>query len=134
MIDRPDQTTKRAWCWYCNARDIDHCRGGDEQGRCRIDDNPVTHAPPDQTTLGPQDMRLVHNGVTYASGTAGSLLLSCQTCGTDRFRDPVQYFQHPPEWEACFKCHTPMEPVRRDEIATKWKPIWDRFDGVKELP
>ncbi len=75
---------------------------------------------------------IMHDGVAYSSGTAGSLILSCQTCGTDRFRDPALYFQHPPEWERCFKCKTPMEPVRCDEIESKWKPIWDHFDAAKE--
>jgi hypothetical protein len=31
-----------------------------------------------------------------------------------------------PEWEACWTCkpRTILEPVRIDELDTKWKPLW----------
>jgi hypothetical protein len=37
---RAAAATIRGWCLYCGAQNIDYCKGGDEQGRCRFNDNP----------------------------------------------------------------------------------------------
>lgn len=42
------------------------------------------------------------DGVRYLLGTAGSLILACEWCGAEHFRD-AGYFSHP-EWETCFNC------------------------------
>lgn len=69
------------------------------------------------------------NGVAYLCGSAGSLILSCPRCGRDRFRDPLTYWHHPPEWERCFKDGTVLEPVRVDEVESRWLAIWSKDEG-----
>lgn len=73
---------------------------------------------------------VMHNGVAYLRGSAASLILSCPNCGRDRFREAVHYFGHDPAWEKCFECTTVLEPVRVDEIETKWRPLWQAKDGA----
>jgi len=83
------------------------------------------------------------NGVKYEVGTAGSLVLACPKCGEEHFRDPDHYIWSEEdraynekikalgwvsgfksEFDRCFTCRTPMEPIRIDEIETRWKPFW----------
>jgi len=75
---------------------------------------------------------IVHDGVEYATGSAGSLHLSCPNCGRDRFRHALNYFSHPADWERCFDCGRVMEPVKMSEIESKWKPLWNKIDSRNE--
>lgn len=63
-------------------------------------------------------------GVAYLCGTIGSIILACDKCGEEHFREPWHYFIHPPEWEKCWNCRKVMEPIRIDELETRWKPFW----------
>lgn len=66
------------------------------------------------------------DGVKYLMGTAGSLIIACQKCAQEHFRDPVDYFAHP-DWHKCFTCRDPkqqMVPIKLDDLETKWKPFW----------
>lgn len=59
------------------------------------------------------------NGVEYAIGTAGSLILACDVCGGERFR--TSWSEH----ETCSTCpNKKMQPIRLDEMETKWRPLW----------
>ena len=40
----------------------------------------------------------------------------------------MNYFSHPADWERCYECNTTMEPVRVDEVESKWKPLWNKVD------
>ncbi len=80
------------------------------------------------------------NGTKYLCGSAGSLILACSTCGEEHFRDPGSYMwtdeqreanrelqkrgvgKH--EFDKCHRCQTRMEPIRLDEIETRWVPFW----------
>jgi uncharacterized Fe-S center protein len=64
------------------------------------------------------------DGVVYCLGIAGSFLLSCPSCGRDRFRQEVPNI----EYESCLGCGTQMEMVRADELETRWKPFWRSID------
>lgn len=71
---------------------------------------------------------LTYNGIEYALGSGGSLLLSCPICGRDRFREAHFYFTRPdPESERCFDHpDTPLEPVKESEIESRWRPLWNK--------
>ena len=60
----------------------------------------------------------------YLTGTAGSLVMSCRTCGRDSFRDPALALADG-YVETCLGCGAVKEPVRTAEIDTVWVPIWD---------
>ncbi len=86
----------------------------------------MSASDPPATTFPP----VIHDGVAYSRGSAGSLILCCPKCGRDRFRDPIDYWHRDPTWEKCFTCETVMEPIRMDEIETKWRPIWEAEDNA----
>ena len=83
-------------------------------------------------------------GVKYLRGSAGSLILACPKCGEEHFRDPDSYMWSAEEREAndelknrglgkcefdkCYTCGTRMEPVRIDELQTRWIPFWESID------
>jgi hypothetical protein len=85
-------------------------------------------------------------GVEYLLGSAGSLILACQKCGDLRCRTPENYFWSlvplhmawieqgkknywgDPSWHKCYTCGTQMEPIRADELESRWKPFWDSLD------
>jgi hypothetical protein len=90
------------------------------------------------------------DGVKYLCGVAGSLILACPKCGEEHFRTPENYFWSlvpsnkalidsghknlwgAPEWHICTSCRTQMEPIRIDELETRWRPFWASLDrGVK---
>ena len=75
---------------------------------------------------------VVVEGVRYLLGAAGSLVLGCPKCGEEHFRDADNYFSHP-EWHTCMTCpyEQRMEPVKVDEIETRWRPIWDAWYAKK---
>ena len=82
------------------------------------------------------------NGVAYLLGTAGSLILACPKCGEEHFRPSENYFWGlvpenkawiergqknywgDPSWHKCGTCRTQMEPIRVDELESRWKPFW----------
>ena len=80
------------------------------------------------------------NGIKYLLGTAGSLILACPQCGEEYFRNPSDYVWTNEQMEAnpalkmrglgkhefdiCFACKTRMEPIRLDELESRWKPFW----------
>lgn len=86
----------------------------------------------------------VFDGVEYMRGSAGSLILACPVCGDEHFREPINYFWSlysdnkawmergqknywgAPEWHKCVECpeRTQMEPIRMDELESRWKPFW----------
>lgn len=84
----------------------------------------------------------IFNDVEYLKGSAGSLILACPKCGEEHFREPENYFWSlvpenqewmkreqknywgDPSWHKCFNCETQMEPIRVDELNTKWRPLW----------
>lgn len=66
--------------------------------------------------------------VEYLLGTAGSLILCCPKCGEEHFREPDNYFHHQ-DWHKCFSCQTQMEPIRIDELKSRWKPFWKRINA-----
>jgi hypothetical protein len=57
-------------------------------------------------------------------GSAGSLILGCDRCGAEHFR----------EWadpnDTCFICrgHV-MRPMHLDDLATVWRPLWEATGG-----
>ena len=81
-------------------------------------------------------------GVQYLLGSAGSLILACPKCGEEHFRDPDNYFWGlvpenkdwiargqknywgDPSWHKCITCEAQMEPIRIDELESRWKPFW----------
>lgn len=81
-------------------------------------------------------------GVKYLLGSAGSLILACPKCGEEHFREPENYFWSlvlrneawldkgqknywgDPSWHKCMTCKTQMEPIRTDELESRWKPFW----------
>lgn len=70
-----------------------------------------------------------NNGKDYLLGSAGSLIIACQNCGEEHFREPPNYFDHP-EWHKCFTCTNPsqqMVPIDINELETKWKPFWRKL-------
>ena len=71
---------------------------------------------------------IIHNGIAYLVGTAGSLIIECPTCGVDHFRCPDDYFRNP-SWHNCFNCQVPMNPIRMYEL-NKWKRFWHRLFRV----
>ena len=82
-------------------------------------------------------------GVEYLLGSAGSLILACHKCGKVRFRAPENYFWSlvpqnrarieqgqkncwgDPSWHKCFTCGTQMEPIRTDEVESRWSQLFD---------
>ena len=67
----------------------------------------------------------------YLRGSAGSLILACDVCGEERFRERASPL------ETCWKCGPTkvMVPIRLDELETKWKPFWRSLgDQVKGDP
>jgi len=66
------------------------------------------------------------DGVEYAVGSAGSLILACPKCGQEHFRSTSNYFgpTGQPNWHKCYNCQTQMEPIRIDELESRWKPFW----------
>jgi len=78
-------------------------------------------------------MTYSHNGVEYLLGSAGSLILACPKCGEEHFRDPDNYafFRERgggvQNFDNCFSCRTRMEPIRMDELESRWKPFWRRL-------
>lgn len=56
----------------------------------------------------------------FLRGTAGSLILGCDVCGAERFRE------HASPYETCWTCgpEKVLQPIRLDEMETKWKPLW----------
>lgn len=70
-----------------------------------------------------------HNGKDYILGSAGSLIIACENCGEEHFREPHDYFSHP-EWHKCFTCRNPkqqMLPIDIAELETKWHPFWRKL-------
>lgn len=81
-------------------------------------------------------------GVAYLCGSAGSLILACPKCGEEYFREPDNYswslvlenkawldkgqknYWGDPSWHKCMTCKTQMEPIRMDELDSRWKPFW----------
>ena len=64
-----------------------------------------------------------YEGVEYLCTNAGSLILACPKCGEEHFR----YAFHAlflGRRERCFACQTWMEPIRTDELETRWEPFW----------
>jgi hypothetical protein len=59
-------------------------------------------------------------GVEYSIGTAGSLILACDVCGMERFRERFT------SRETCWTCGPQklLQLIRIDELETKWKPLW----------
>jgi len=76
------------------------------------------------------DKPFVNNGVEYLVGTAGSLILCCPKCGEEHFRAPENYFDHP-SWHRCYTCKTQMEPVRIDELKSRWRPFWKSLEVAR---
>lgn len=88
-------------------------------------------------------------GVEYLLGSEGSLILACPKCGKQFFREPENYFWSldpknkawlergqinywgDPSWHICF-CDTQMEPIRLDELETRWKPFWRSLGHLVE--
>lgn len=78
--------------------------------------------------------RITVDDIEYLAGTAGSIILGCDHCGGERFRDPYHFFVNPGHrtLETCFGC-TPgraMLPIKISELETKWRPLWNRIDKV----
>ena len=76
-------------------------------------------------------LRTYHHkdGTEYLLGTGGSLILACPVCGAEHFREPSNYFGPEPwgnpTWHHCFHCpNVQMEPIRMDELESRWKPFW----------
>jgi len=67
--------------------------------------------------------KMLHGGVEYLCGTAGSLILACTVCGDEHFRDH-RYFMNP-SWHTCFCGHGRMVPIRIDELESRWFPFWE---------
>ena len=68
---------------------------------------------------------IMHEGVEYSKGSAGSLIIACEKCGDEHFRDTDDYFRNP-DWHKCFVCKPKqqMVPIKISELQTKWKPFW----------
>ena len=86
-------------------------------------------------------------GVEYCLGSVGSLVLACDACGEEHFRGSENYFGFPcigpnpgkPEWHKCMNPECPerdetreyaghqMQPIRVDELESKWRPLWYRL-------
>jgi len=65
------------------------------------------------------------DGIQYLRGSAGSLILACPSCGEEHFRDPYDYFgPRKCRFDKCYTCRTQMEPIRMDELETRWYPFW----------
>ena len=79
-------------------------------------------------TDGDRLRQRVIDGVAYLLGSAGSLILACHKCGEEHFREPSNYFgpkpSGDPAWHKCFSCGTQMEPIRIDELDSRWRPFW----------
>lgn len=71
-------------------------------------------------------------GVKYLAGSAGSLILCCDKCGEEHFRDVDNYFLHT-EWHKCMTCRNQMQPVKEKEMFKKWYPIWMDSEGVEGI-
>ncbi len=78
-------------------------------------------------------MTIKVDSVEYVLGTAGSLILCCPNCGEEHFREASNYFgpNGQPDWHKCFTCKTQMEPIRVDEIESRWKPFWNKIDNPR---
>lgn len=83
-------------------------------------------------------------GVEYLLGSQGSLILACPQCGREYFRETENYFWSldpknreriergqknywgDPSWHVCISCDNDpqMEPIRMDELESRWKPFW----------
>jgi hypothetical protein len=83
-----------------------------------------------------------HEEKKYLLGSAGSLILACEKCGEEHFREAFNYFRNP-EWHTCFTCgrEQKMVPILLDELETKWKPFWlslgdlvrDKDESIEEF-
>ena len=87
-------------------------------------------------------MSYVLDDIEYLTGSAGSLVLACPACGEEQFREPMNYFWSlvpenkawmakgqtnyfgDPSWHKCMSCGTQMEPIRTDQLETRWNPLW----------
>ena len=88
-------------------------------------------------------MSFTFDSVEYLTGSAGSLILACPKCGKEHFREPENYFWSlipenkawiergqknywgDPSWHQCLFCESSqMEPIRIDELESRWKPFW----------
>ena len=74
---------------------------------------------------------IVIDEVEYLLGSAGSLVLCCPKCGEEHFRRASNYFgpNGQPDWHKCYACKAQMEPVRIDELYSRWKPFWNIIDS-----
>lgn len=79
---------------------------------------------------------LLRDGVEYLLGSANSLVIACEKCGDEHFRDENDYFRNP-EWHKCFACKDPkqqMVPIRFDELISKWEPFWLSLGHEVNMP
>lgn len=59
-------------------------------------------------------------------GSAGSIILMCPTCGSERFR--LQYY---PGAETCWEGHGAMEPIALDDL-DRWEKINPMITTVEQ--
>lgn len=78
-------------------------------------------------------MSIEIKGESYETGSAGSLLLSCPSCGRDRFRQRHEKTLDHLEWEICFGCGTQLEAVKTSELTNRWIPFWESCDSILEV-
>lgn len=73
---------------------------------------------------------MTERGIRYLCASAGGLILACSKCGEEHFREASHYFGQPACWELCLTCQTQMEPIRVDELETRWYPFWHSLGHV----
>lgn len=66
------------------------------------------------------------DGRRVQMGTAGSIIMVCEVCGEQHFREHVS------QYESCFKGHGQMQPLTFD-LADKLRPML-QAQGVKFTP
>ena len=81
--------------------------------------------------MGHKYKPIIYNNVAYVTGTAGSLVLVCETCGQEHFRPAKNYFTNP-QWHQCFLCKTQMRPVPIYEWF-KWLRLFEMVDLKQPL-
>lgn len=52
----------------------------------------------------------------------------CPVCNSDKKqsadRETAETTGGDPSWHKCLTCKTQMEPIRMDELESRWKPFW----------